>query len=74
MVDLTEKDQEKISKFFEYSLMTLLRGFDEMEIQKRVELVKLTGFMLNLGVQKTFFKIDEIEKRITKLEEINKKK
>ena len=46
MEELCKEDQENISKFFELFLSLILRGFDEMEMQKRLEFVRLFGFML----------------------------
>ena len=62
MEDINEEDQKNISKFIELSLSLIIRGFDEMEMQKRLELVKLLGKMLNL------------EKRVQILEQGGKKK
>ena len=74
MEDINEEDQKKISKFIELSLSLILRGFDEMEMQKRLELVKLLGFMLNFGFEKTYGKMLDLEKRVQTLEQNSKKK
>lgn len=74
MEEISEEEQEKISRFIQLSISLILRGFDEMEMQKRLELVKLLGFMLNLGFEKTYGKIIDLEKRVQALEQISKKK
>ena len=74
MEDINEEDQKNISKFIELSLSLILRGFDEMEMQKRLELVKLLGFMLNFGFEKTYGKMIDLEKRVRILEQCGKKK
>ena len=73
MKDINEEDQKNISKFIELSLSLILRGFDEMEMQKRLELVKLLGFMLNFGFEKTYGKMLDLEKRVQALEKNSKK-
>ena len=45
-----------------------------MEMQKRLELVKLLGFMLNFGFEKTYGKMLNLEKRVQILEQSGKKK
>ena len=45
-----------------------------MEMQKRLELVKLLGFMLNFGFEKTYGKMLDLEKRVQILEQSSKKK
>ena len=62
MEEISEEEQEKISRFIQLSISLILRGFDEMEMQKRLELVKLLGFMLNLGFEKTYGKIIDLKK------------
>ena len=74
MKDIGEEEQKNISKFIELSLSLILRGFDEMEMQKRLELVKLLGFMLNFGFEKTYGKMIDLEKRVRILEQCGKKK
>lgn len=74
MEEISEEEQEKISRFIQLSISLILRGFDEMEMQKRLELVKLLGFMLNLGFEKTYGKMIDLEKRVQALEQISKKK
>jgi hypothetical protein len=74
MEDLGMNEQEKISRFIELSLSLILRGFDEMEMQKRIELVKLLGFILEFGFEKTYKKIIDLERRIQALEKSHKKK
>ena len=76
MDELAREDQEKIAKFFELFLSLILRGFDEMEMQKRLELVKLFGFLLDFGFEKTYGRINNLEKRLCDLEsnkEVKKK-
>lgn len=73
MEEISEEEQEKISRFIQLSISLILRGFDEMEMQKRLELVKLLGFMLNLGFEKTYGKMIDLEKRVQALEQISKK-
>ena len=74
MIELREEEQQKISKFIELSLSLILRGFDEMELQKRLELVKLLGFMINLGVEQYYGRVLELERRMQAVEEKSKKK
>ncbi len=74
MDDLTEEEQQNISKFIEYSLMLIVKGFDEMDMNKRLELVKLVGSMINIYFKKTYLRTLELEKRVKELEEKNKKK
>jgi len=73
MEDVEEEEQEKISKFIELSLSLILRGFDEMEMQKRLDLIKLLGFMLNFGFEKTYGRLLDLEKRVQALEKDSKK-
>lgn len=74
MEKISEEEQEKISRFIQLSISLILRGFDEMEMQKRLELVKLLGFMLNFGFEKAYGRIIDLEKRVQALEQISKKK
>ena len=73
MNELSKEEQENIAKFFELSLSLILRGFDEMEMQKRLELIKLLGFILNFGFEKTYGRIITLEQRINELENTKKK-
>jgi len=73
MTELSKDEQEKISKFFELSLSLIIRGFDEMEMQKRLELIKLLGFILNFGFEKTYNRILTLEQKINELEKTKKK-
>jgi hypothetical protein len=74
MEDLDKSDKTNISKFIEYILSLLLYGFDEMEMEKRLELVKLTAYVMNIYVEKTFGRVLHLEKRVKHLEEqLNKK-
>ncbi len=68
MEDLEYDDQEKISKFFHLSLSLLLRGFDQMEMKDRLELIRLLGFILNIGFDKIYLKMIDLEKRVEVLE------
>lgn len=74
MDDLTDEEKQNISKFIEYSLMLIVKGFDEMEMNKRLELVKLFGSVINIGFNKTYLRTLELEKRVKELEEKHKKK
>lgn len=74
MDDLSKEEQENISRFIELSLSLIIRGFDEMEMQKRLELVKLLASVLNIGFEKTYGRILNLEKRIDELEKTSKKK
>jgi len=74
MEDLDKTDKTNISRFIEYILSLLLYGFDEMEMEKRLELVKLTAYIVNIYVEKTYGKVFDLEKRVKHLEEqLNKK-
>jgi hypothetical protein len=72
--ELSKEEQEKISRFIELSLSLIIRGFDEMEMQKRLELIRLLGTILNIGFEKTYGRIITLEKRIFELEKSRKKK
>jgi hypothetical protein len=74
MSELREEEQQKISKFIELSLSLVLKGFDEMEMQKRLELIKLLGFMINLGMEQYYKRLLELERRMHAVEEKSKKK
>jgi len=81
MDELSETEKQSISKFIEYSLMLIIRGFDEMEMNKRIDLVKLFGSVVEIGINKYINKISILEKkintlenRIDSLEQKNKKK
>jgi len=81
MDELSETEKQNISKFIEYSLMLIIRGFDEMEMNKRIDLVKLFGSVVEIGINKYINKISILEKkintlenRIDSLEQKNKKK
>jgi len=69
MDDLSQHEKENISKFVEYSLMLLVRGFDEMEMNKRIEMVKLFGSILEISINKYFLKLSKLEDKIDYLEE-----
>lgn len=78
--EISEEEKEKVSRFIQLFLNMMIRGFDEMEMQKRLELVNNLGFMLEFGFNKTYGRIMDLEKRIQALEQnytlekINKKK
>ena len=73
MRDISQEDQEKISRFVELSLSLILKGFDEMEMKKRLELIKLLGHIINLGFEKIYGRMKELEKRMENLENNNDK-
>jgi len=73
--EMNEEEKEKISRFIHLFLNMMLRGFDEMEMQKRLELVNSLGVMLEFGFNKTCGRMIDFEKRLQMLEgQINKKK
>ena len=74
MEELGNEEQEKISLFIELFLSLIIRGFDEMEMQKRLKLVKLLGFMVNFGFEKTYGRLIDLEQRLNALEKTSKKK
>ena len=45
-----------------------------MEMEKRLELVKLTAYVLNVFVEKTYGRILDLEKRVKQLEAQTSKK
>jgi hypothetical protein len=45
-----------------------------MEMQKRLELVKLAGFATNLWIEKTYGRLLTLEQRVAALEATTKKK
>jgi hypothetical protein len=75
MEGLREEEQEKLSKLIELSLSLVLRGFDELEMQKRLELVKLLGFAGEFWIEKTYGRMLTLEHRVEELEKhIQKRK
>ncbi|MFW6120290.1 MAG: hypothetical protein ACOC80_05250 [Petrotogales bacterium] len=72
--EISEEEKEKISRFIHLFLNMMLCGFDEMEMQKRLELINNLGFMLELGINKTYGRMVNIEKRLQVLEKTHKKK
>jgi hypothetical protein len=68
MDGLNEEEQEKLSKLIDLSLSLIMHGFDEMEMQKRLELVKLVGFSAELWIEKTYGRMLDLEKRVAELE------
>jgi hypothetical protein len=75
MEGLREEEQEKLSKFIELSLSLVLRGFDELEMQKRLELVRLLGFAGEFWIEKTYGRMLTLEHRVEELEKhIQKRK
>jgi len=74
MDGLSTDDQEKLSRFIELSLSLILHGFDEMEMDKRLELVKLVGFTAEFWVEKTYGRIFALEHRVQELEKYAKKR
>ena len=71
---MNEENKKNISKFIHLFLHMLMRGFDEMEMQKRLELVKTFGDTLEFYFLKTYSRIDDLEKRIDLIEKSSKKK
>ncbi|HID24964.1 MAG TPA: hypothetical protein EYP23_00645 [Thermoplasmata archaeon] len=67
MDDLTV-GREKAARFFHLFLRVMLTGFDEMEMQERLELVELLGFMLQLGFENIYGRLLTLEKRVMELE------
>lgn len=67
------QDKEKLSRFIDLGLQLLLHGFDEMEMQKRLELVKLLGFISEFWLEKTYGRIITLENRVEELERHTKK-
>jgi len=74
MNELNEEEQEKLSKLIELFLSLIMHGFDEMEMQKRLELVKLIGFSAELWIEKTYGRMLDLEKRVSELEKHVKKR
>jgi hypothetical protein len=73
MLEIGEEGQQNISKFITLSRSLILKGFNEMEMQKRLELVRVFGFLINRGVEHYYGRILELEKRIQMLKEKRKK-
>jgi hypothetical protein len=69
MDDLSQDEKQNISKFVEYSLMLIVRGFDEMEMNQRLEFVKLFGSMIEISINKYFNKLSKLEDKICVLED-----
>ena len=74
MEEISGEEQENLSKFIELSLSLIIRGFDEMEMQKRLELVKLLGFTVQFWFEKTYGRMLDLERRVQTLEKNSKKK
>lgn len=72
--DTINKEEEKISRFIHLFLNMMLRGFDEMEMQKRLELINTLGFMLEFSFDKIYGRMIDFEKRLQTLEKNSKKK
>lgn len=77
--DQMSEEERKTSKFIQLLLNMMLRGFDEMEMQKRIEIVELFGYTIQHGFMKDCAWMKDFEKRIEALEkhcnlEINYKK
>lgn len=62
-------NQEKISRFIELFLSLILRGFDEMEMKKRIELINLFGFIITGWIDNMIAKVNTLEKRVEELED-----
>jgi len=74
MDSLSSVDQEKLSRFIGLSLSLIQHGFDEMEMQQRLELIKLLGFTAELWVEKTYGRMLSLERRVLELEKYVKKR
>lgn len=74
MESVAAQDKEKLSRFIELSLQMILHGFDEMEMQQRLELVKLLGFISEFWIEKTYGRIITLEHRVMELEQQSKKR
>lgn len=70
--DKINEEEKKITRFVQLSLNMMLRGFDEMEMQKRLELVDLLGFTIQHSLFNNYTKVNDLEKRIQVLEKNNK--
>jgi len=67
-------NKQNISRFIDYLLSLLLYGFDEMEMQKRLEIVKLSAYVFNVFIENNYRRMLNLENRIKSLEEqMNKK-
>ena len=69
MKNLTKEEQENIFQFVDLSLSLIQRGFDEMEMPNRMKLVKLLGFILNIGFERIYGGMIDLEKRVAALEQ-----
>jgi len=69
MDDLSQDEKQNISKFVEYSLMLIVKGFDEMDINQRLEFVKLFGSIMEISINKDLKKISKLEDKICVLED-----
>jgi hypothetical protein len=72
MEGVCEDKKGKISEFIELSLSLLQHGFDEMEMQKKLEFVKLLGETADFWVEKTYGRMLTLEYRVSELEKIVK--
>ena len=73
-LEMNERDKESISKFIHLFLQMLMRGFDEMEMQNRLELVKTFGDTIEFYFLKTCSRLDSLENRLSLIERSSKKK
>ena len=66
MDDFHDIDKQNISRFLDYLLSLLLYGFDEMEMEKRLEIVKLTAYIFNVFIEKTYGRMLNLEEQVNK--------
>ena len=67
MDGLSTEENEKLSKFMDLSFSLIMQGFDEMEMQQRLEFVKLLGFTTELWFKKIYGRILTLEKDVKEL-------
>ncbi|MFA5101970.1 MAG: hypothetical protein WC525_02335 [Candidatus Thermoplasmatota archaeon] len=73
MEGVCEEESEQLSRFIELFLSLLQHGFDEMEMQKRLELVRLFGSTMEHWVEKTYGRMLCLEHRVEQLEKLVQK-
>jgi hypothetical protein len=69
MDGVVEDEHLQISRFIELFFSLLQHGFDEMEMQDRLELVRLLGSTADFWVEKTYGRMLALERRVQQLEQ-----
>jgi hypothetical protein len=73
MEGVCEEENQQLSRFIELALSLFQHGFDEMEMQNRLEFVRLLGSTANFWLEKTYGRMLSLEHRVQELENNMKK-